>query len=173
MNKCVHCNKEFVRYTNKKYCSERCAINNYNKRKRAKDRKKPRICKNCGKNFISKNADIIGVPSLHLGNYCSDKCNKSILRAREARSSHNRRMKLKGGDLIDLYNLADIKQWNCWICKEEINKQAKHFRHNINLYGPSIDHIVPLSKGGTHIWSNVELAHVICNSLRGNKEVSA
>lgn len=36
---------------------------------------------------------------------------------------------------------------------------------------PSIDHIIPLSKGGTHTWDNVQLAHISCNSAKGDKEV--
>lgn len=31
---------------------------------------------------------------------------------------------------------------------------------------PSIDHVWPLSLGGTHTWSNVKLAHCICNSIK-------
>ena len=34
---------------------------------------------------------------------------------------------------------------------------------------PSIDHILPLSKGGTHTWDNVQLAHFRCNTMKGNR----
>lgn len=33
----------------------------------------------------------------------------------------------------------------------------------------SIDHIRPLSKGGTHTWDNVQLAHLKCNIKKGNR----
>ena len=36
---------------------------------------------------------------------------------------------------------------------------------------PSIDHIIPMSKGGGHIWSNVQVAHIICNSIKSDKAV--
>lgn len=36
---------------------------------------------------------------------------------------------------------------------------------------PSVDHVIPLSKGGTHTWDNVKLAHKRCNSKKGNKDV--
>lgn len=32
---------------------------------------------------------------------------------------------------------------------------------------PSVDHIVPLAKGGLHSWDNVQLAHFKCNTLKG------
>lgn len=34
---------------------------------------------------------------------------------------------------------------------------------------PSIDHVKPLSKGGSHTWDNVQLVHKICNSIKSNK----
>ena len=37
-----------------------------------------------------------------------------------------------------------------------------------SLY-PSIDHIIPLSKGGTHTWGNIQLAHFRCNSIKSDK----
>lgn len=36
---------------------------------------------------------------------------------------------------------------------------------------PSIDHIIPLSKGGFHSWENIKLAHLICNMKKSNKMV--
>lgn len=37
---------------------------------------------------------------------------------------------------------------------------------------PSIDHVVPLTKGGEHSWSNVRLAHLSCNAKKGNRHTS-
>lgn len=36
---------------------------------------------------------------------------------------------------------------------------------------PSIDHVIPLAKGGRHAWSNVKLAHRICNSKKKDKHM--
>lgn len=38
---------------------------------------------------------------------------------------------------------------------------------------PTLDHIIPLSKGGTHTWDNVQLAHMACNAGKCDKEVIA
>lgn len=32
----------------------------------------------------------------------------------------------------------------------------------------SIDHIIPISKGGTHTYANVQSAHLLCNIKKGN-----
>jgi 5-methylcytosine-specific restriction endonuclease McrA len=33
----------------------------------------------------------------------------------------------------------------------------------------SLDHVVPLAKGGQHTLNNVKLAHKVCNSRKGDK----
>lgn len=35
--------------------------------------------------------------------------------------------------------------------------------------GPSVDHIIPVSAGGTHELSNLALVHALCNSRKQNK----
>lgn len=42
---------------------------------------------------------------------------------------------------------------------------------NSNLF-PSLDHIVPRSKGGTHEPENLRTAHRVCNARRGAPDVA-
>jgi len=37
---------------------------------------------------------------------------------------------------------------------------------------PTVDHIIPLAKGGTHTWDNVQLAHWSCNGDKGDTIVT-
>ena len=46
----------------------------------------------------------------------------------------------------------------CGICKKKLS-----------MAQVTIDHILPLSKGGTHEPKNVRVAHFSCNSRRGNR----
>jgi 5-methylcytosine-specific restriction endonuclease McrA len=39
----------------------------------------------------------------------------------------------------------------------------------IHPRSPSIDHIVPMSRGGDHVESNLQTACFLCNSLKSNK----
>jgi|SRR6185503_20621305 len=32
----------------------------------------------------------------------------------------------------------------------------------------NIDHIIPLGKGGTNAWSNLQPAHIVCNNAKGD-----
>lgn len=49
--------------------------------------------------------------------------------------------------------------WICQICHEKVDKKFKY----PNPKSASLDHIIPLSKGGTHTYKNVQLAHFVCN----------
>jgi 5-methylcytosine-specific restriction endonuclease McrA len=51
----------------------------------------------------------------------------------------------------------------CQICGLMVDDSAIINGHIRRLY-PTIDHIVPLSKGGAHTWQNVRLAHMGCNA---------
>jgi 5-methylcytosine-specific restriction endonuclease McrA len=51
----------------------------------------------------------------------------------------------------------------CQICGLLVDDTAIENGHIKRLY-PTIDHIIPLSKGGSHTWDNVRLAHMSCNA---------
>ena len=61
----------------------------------------------------------------------------------------------------------------CYLCGGLCDWNDKEIRENTIVCGnqyPSIDHVMPLSKGGLHSWDNVRLAHRICNSLKSDGE---
>lgn len=62
--------------------------------------------------------------------------------------------------------LAARDGWRCWLCDHTIDPA---------LYWPlsmagSVDHVVPISRGGTDEGKNLRLAHVQCNTARGVKD---
>ena len=54
----------------------------------------------------------------------------------------------------------------CKLCGKPVDTTDRR-GNGLGYYYPTIDHIVPLSKGGEHVMSNVQLAHMICNSRKG------
>lgn len=54
--------------------------------------------------------------------------------------------------------------WVCQICHKRVDKRVKH----PNPMCASLDHIIPLSHGGAHIYSNIQLAHLSCNLLKNH-----
>lgn len=51
----------------------------------------------------------------------------------------------------------------CQICGKVVDDTDIENGHIKKMY-PTVDHIIPLSKGGTHTWNNVQLAHMGCNA---------
>jgi len=47
----------------------------------------------------------------------------------------------------------------CYLCGEKINFRLKH----PNPKSPSLDHVIALSRGGTHTLGNVAMTHLKCN----------
>lgn len=81
-----------------------------------------------------------------------------------ARRAH--RLNAKGVDkTISIASLCERDDWRCHICGCKIEKNK---RKDASM-GPSIDHVIPLSKGGSHTWQNVRIAHRSCNSRKGNR----
>lgn len=68
---------------------------------------------------------------------------------------------------ISLHLLISRDNGICQICGKPVNSNdIENGRIGGNY--PSLDHIIPLSKGGTHTWGNVQLAHLSCNAKKHN-----
>lgn len=62
----------------------------------------------------------------------------------------------------------------CYLCGGKCNLEDYIVRDGTIICGdyyPSIEHIIPISKGGTDNWDNLKLAHRICNSLKRDKQL--
>lgn len=65
-----------------------------------------------------------------------------------------------------LFNLWESSGGICRLCGLKVDYQINR-AINRNLW-PTIDHIVPRSKGGNHDLSNLQIAHYWCNNQRGD-----
>jgi 5-methylcytosine-specific restriction endonuclease McrA len=57
----------------------------------------------------------------------------------------------------------------CHLCGEAIDYNRPRFHPR----GPSMDHVIPRSKGGLWERGNLRPAHYGCNSSRGNRDLPA
>lgn len=85
----------------------------------------------------------------------------------ERRKSHYQKrraqkLQLPADDIrsIDVY---ERDEWVCGLCAEPVDRTTVW----PDPMSPSLDHILPLSKGGHHIMANVQLAHLSCNVRKG------
>lgn len=74
----------------------------------------------------------------------------------------------KLGVKTENFSREEVYEQNSWICGICGEKVDKHLKYPDPL-SQSLDHIIPLSKGGTHTRNNVQLAHLRCNLRKSDK----
>lgn len=103
------------------------------------------------------------------GNNLCLKCYKGQEKFRHSKRvrEYNRRVKIKNGTVGKFTKQQVLDKTNgcCGICGKTIDLTLKH----PNKDSFSIDHIVPISKGGSNTLDNVQAAHLICNVRKQDK----
>ena len=114
-------------------------------------------CEICGLVFLSKQYE----------KSCSDGC--AEVRGRLVkRAVEDRRRALKRNAFVaPVFRLQVFKRddYRCQLCggKMEMDAVAP------DPLSPTIDHILPLARGGTHEPANVQSAHFLCNATKGDR----
>ncbi len=62
-------------------------------------------------------------------------------------------------------DVGERDNWLCGLCGESVDNETRW----PEAMSPSLDHILPLSRGGLHQMSNVQIAHLACNMAKGNR----
>ncbi|WP_425411627.1 HNH endonuclease [Lacticigenium naphthae] len=108
--------------------------------------------------------------------YCSNKCMHKYNHARK--TLRRRKWAERNGQVewdITVDKLVKLYDNTCYLCSEECDSQDYEQRdYRTFIAGsnyPSIEHVIPLSKGGTHTWDNVRLAHIHCNIIKSDKQI--
>lgn len=113
-------------------------------------------CAHCGDWFI---ADRLAFSS-HADRACSPRCIKRLSEAKRRATERNAFV-----ERVDRFEIFERDDWTCMLCGLPIRRGevAPHPQ------SPSIDHVVPLARGGTHEPANVQAAHFLCNALKGDR----
>ena len=101
--------------------------------------------------------------------YSPKKKSPLYLKKLKRRITTNRWQYRKKKIFTSVYSANDLIEkegFVCGICKKPIDPLINY----PDKYSLSIDHIYPLSKGGTDTLENVQLAHLKCNIKKENKE---
>ena len=135
------------------------------------------ICKVCGKTYTLR--DYVEENDLKYAQnpgYCSAECRKLAKKAKEkerrklrAPDNHRARARKFGCEYetgITLKKLVARDGLTCALCGELCDWNDRDYSKYCGPLYPSIDHIIPMAKGGGHTWANVQVAHIICNSKK-------
>lgn len=131
-------------------------------------------CKQCGHSFERS------ISHVRKGNLiCRNCCGLPEFEDRRVRHmnyGHNHHERaIKYGCVYDssvtLKKLIKRDGLRCAICGKMCDPDDCSWSKYSGPMRPSIDHIIPMAKGGGHIWSNVQVAHLICNTIKSDKVV--
>lgn len=118
------------------------------------------VCPECGGVFYDRRRK-----------YCSEKCAQRVL----SRNAETRRRIITKAQLVDkditLLSLYERDNGTCYICGQRCDWNDYYYKGNTFIAGdnyPSIEHVIPLSKGGMHSWFNVKLSCRRCNYLKSD-----
>jgi 5-methylcytosine-specific restriction endonuclease McrA len=135
------------------------------------------ICEICGEPYtVREYAKSCGTRYARDGGVCSKECRdikakRSIrISHKGRRDSHRHRAKKFGCEYdpsVKLEKLIKRDGLQCKICGKMCNLNDHAWTEWSGPTYPSIDHIIPMVKGGGHTWDNVQIAHIICNSRKG------
>lgn len=156
--KCLNCHKELLLVpsvlSDRNFCSHSCATKTNNSQNRRWSRPESKyssvkLCKTC-KNPSSKNI------------YCSKECNpRRILLSEENKKKRSKAM----------HNEA----WHRYMARRKNQTpQDADFKGMQQFYincpcGYEVDHIIPVSKGGSHTLANLQYLTVLENRKKSNK----
>ena len=162
MPACEVCGNPVKRRGNKT-CSQECnaarkqqLARQYWESKSHRDRK-PRACKECGAMFVPE-----------YGNkrrfFCSDEClHKRTRRIAKA----TRRARIRHASIVEVVDPMVVFGRDGWRCKLCGCKTPRRLRGTTDDRAPELDHVVPLSLGGSHSYANTQCLCRRCNQAKG------
>lgn len=117
---------------------------------------------------------------------CSEECSHKLIRIQarawyaqarhrpeikqQNRTNEYKRKALRANAYVEHVDLQVVFKRDkgiCWLCGESVDLQLKWPDRGF----ATLDHVVPLVRGGMHSYSNIRLAHLRCNCRKGAREV--
>jgi hypothetical protein len=87
------------------------------------------------------------------------------------RRGGDKRRALKTGAFVErIFRVKVFERdgWRCHLCGKKVRRDVRP-RHPL---APSLDHVIPLSRGGLHEYTNVRCAHLRCNCGKNNRAMN-
>lgn len=174
---CAHCNSLFLGNSSTQvFCGPGCAARSRaEKEKPRRLKKRERVCNGCGLVFHHIEPNRKGI-------FCSRECslaNKSkwatavpmspdssapIVIKSDCKKTRRERLALQKVDKVDKKRVFERDYYKCQICLGPCKREW--------ILGdpasPTLDHVIPLAKGGAHSYANCRTAHAICNSMKSD-----
>ena len=163
---CLLCNKPVLSRTGRtKYCSRDCYLEankrlqrqKYWEKKKDNPETKTVICGWCEKELVlpySANAPRKYHPE----------CKIQARRARD-RIKTVRRQGYRSNYIVTHEEIAQRDNYTCQLCQKPVDMSLPR----TSKFGATLDHKIPISKGGTDNLENLQLAHWVCNNRKSDR----
>jgi hypothetical protein len=157
---CAICGQQFDGKASGRYCSRECRLEKGRRDSHERYRQEhtlarpdvTKTCEQCGNSFtVNKYADRL---------FCSDRCSHNASKAMARAKAHDvPRVQVRRAAIYERDHGL------CGICGKAVDRSLPPL-HPMSF---TLDHIIPLTKGGEHSAANVQVAHRVCNSRKGDK----
>ena len=163
---CDVCGEMFTaRRPDAKYCSDECRYRKSRRYKKERYKKtwippEPFKCKECGKLHQPRFKDS------KRRVFCSERCEKRYRNKIYGKDARKRARYFNVEyEPVNVFKVFRRDNWHCQICGKITPKKNRGTRYS---NAPELDHRIPISKGGGHLYSNVQCACRKCNGLKSN-----
>lgn len=149
--RCLHCNRPFESASRiKRHCSSRCRDVARLALLASRTTWREGECESCGASYRTKQP---------AQKYCGRSCNEYERRQRRGYNSRRRVSKPVRQRILARDN------WTCYLCQRPISRDLlwPHPR------SASVDHVIPVSAGGSDDPSNLRATHWHCNEEKGDR----
>lgn len=109
-------------------------------------------CAECGNSFV--------VAAAHRTVYCSRRCGMAA-----KRRDYDAKKREAFVERVFRRKVFNRDGWVCRLCGEPTSRKWA----SDDPLAPTIDHIIPVAKGGEHSYANTQCAHAICNSRKQDR----
>lgn len=108
-------------------------------------------CVECGSSFVSRYS---------VTRFCSRACSRAV-------KARNRQAAKRTNFVERVFRVKVFRRdkWTCGICGKPTGRK---WVPN-DPQAPTLDHIVPIAKGGEHSYANTQCAHALCNSRKQDR----
>lgn len=164
-------------YAKRKYCSERCRVNASARRRRAtpagqayyKSRVEAGLYAEASRKMRARRRVVEAMECIYcgVGFERTKGTSKVLCGKRECKlafqldSCHRRNARLREAT-VEKFTRAEVFErdgWTCGVCGGGVDPGAPAR----SPWSASLDHIIPLAKGGAHSRENTQCAHLVCN----------
>lgn len=167
---CAHCGGSFLPgHHSQRYCTPECSYEHDRsiRQERARLRRPPERV-----GTLDECAACCRLYSVERGTqrYCSESCSSAAVAEQNylKRVRRSERLAASSSEKFDRREIFERDEWRCGICQTVVERDARV----PHLLAPTIDHIIPIARGGGHTRDNVQCAHFSCNSRKRDSVVA-